>query len=111
MTHGFHHHPHGEDILVPVQFFENVEQTVGNILGMSDDQEYEMIFLEVSFFDKIRCKPQNVIVLVLTCTVVHHNIQNFPLGAIQQSAIVKMFHQEQCDTVSALVTILFAITV
>jgi hypothetical protein len=74
------------DILRLVKSLQNIEQTIGNILGMSNDQEYEMNLFSIPLFNEIRGKPQGVIILVLSRAVAHHDIETFPLlgRAIQQ---------------------------
>jgi hypothetical protein len=50
MFHGFHHHAHAENILSPVKFFQNIEETISNILGTANNQEDEACLTGVAFF-------------------------------------------------------------
>jgi hypothetical protein len=109
MLHGINHHAHGRNILPSVKSLQNIEETISNILGVSDDQEEESYLFKIPLFDEIRGKLQDIIVLFLSCTVVHHDIQSFALGGVQQPAIFQMFHQEGCHIVAALATMLVII--
>jgi hypothetical protein len=60
MFHGFHHHVHAENILGLLKFFQSIKETIGNILGMTGNQEDETDLTEVSFLDKIEGKPQDL---------------------------------------------------
>jgi hypothetical protein len=95
MLDGINYHAHGENILPSVKSLQNIEQAISNILSVSGNQEYESSNLfEIPLFNKIRGKPQDIIILVLSHAVVHHDIQKHSLGAIQQPTIFKMFHQK-----------------
>jgi hypothetical protein len=106
-----HHYALAENILYSVKFFENIELMIGNILCiwlMSKDMKETSLKYS---FHKIWGKPQDVNDLVLPRAVVHHEIEDFPFGAIRQPTIVKMFHQEQHNLVAALVIMLFTVAI
>jgi hypothetical protein len=49
MLHGFKQHSHRENILLPVKSLKSIEETISDIRGVPDDQEYEIDLQKIFF--------------------------------------------------------------
>lgn len=63
---------HRAYILPSVILLHQVEKTIANILGMTNDKEQKRHFLKPTCFNKESSHPNHCIVLVVTGAVVHY---------------------------------------
>jgi hypothetical protein len=50
-----------------------IEEPIIHIIGVAPDKEIKFTRVKVPHLNKVRCKAQNAVVLILPDTIIHHH--------------------------------------